>query len=159
MDAHEILYMLLRNTKHNGFEIKYESPVTEIVKSEYCWNVKSCDKSYMAKNVIIASGGCSYPTTGSDGSLFKVLSENLDIKITQLKPALSSIQVSNYPYGELSGISFETAGISIWHSGSKVIQNEDALLFTHKDLSGPGILNISKYASAKDRLKLNYLHP
>ena len=181
LDAHDILNLLLRKSKSNGFTFRYKSPLTGIkpvsenepsVSAVSCsnsasdysnhhfvWCVNSGRDSYFTKNVIIACGGCSYPSTGSDGSIFKILYDNLDIRITELKPALSSIQVKNYPYGELSGISFNNALVSIWHDGRKAIQNEEPILFTHKDLSGPGILNISKYASNGDTLKLNYLHP
>lgn len=197
MDAHDILNLLLRKSKSNGFTFRYKSPLTGIKpvsenepsisavncsnsasdysNHHFVWCVNSGRDSYFTKNVIIACGGCSYPSTGSDGSIFKILSDNLDIRITELKPALSSIQVRNYPYGELSGISFESALVSIWHDAQKsslnegrediryefrkIIQNEGPVLFTHKDLSGPGILNISKYASNGDTLKLNYLHP
>ena len=159
MDAHDILDLMLKKAKANGFTLQYKSPVTGINRSDSVWCVKAGNSSYMANNVVIASGGCSYPSTGSDGSIFKVLSYDLDIKVTELKPALSSIQVKNYPYGELSGISFNNVLVSIWRDGLKAIQNEGPVLFTHNDLSGPGILNISKYASARDTLRINYLYP
>ncbi|MDO4485090.1 MAG: aminoacetone oxidase family FAD-binding enzyme [Bacillota bacterium] len=159
MDAHDILELLLQKSKANGFKIKYESPVTGIKHESGIWQVASGSRTYTAEKLVIACGGCSYPTTGSDGSLFEILSDNLGIMITELKPALSSIHVKDYPYGELSGISFENALVSIWHDGRKEIQNEGPVLFTHHDLSGPGILNISKYASTGDTVRINYLHP
>ena len=159
MDAHDILNLLMKKTASNGFTIRYSSPVTGITRSDSTWCISTGSSSYMAQIIIIASGGCSYPSTGSDGSLFKVLSHDLGIRITGLKPALSSVQVEEYPYSELSGISFENALVSIWHNGSRTIQNDGPVLFTHNDLSGPGILNISKYASEGDTLKINYLHP
>lgn len=228
MDAHDVLFMLLRRAKKNGFEIKYNSPVTGIsrinkndigndlpcytaeIKSpvianhitkdlssdvtsstsefassdiinyksdgiadnakctfenamaapvENLWQIVSDDKAYLARSVIIATGGCSYPTTGSDGSMLKVLSKNLDIDITKLKPALSSIQLQDYPYSELSGISFKDIHTSIWHDGRKTAETVEDLLFTHKDLSGPAIINISKFAEANDKLRINYLYP
>lgn len=228
MDAHDVLFMLLRRAKKNGFEIRYNSPVTGIsridktdigndlpgykaeIKSpvianhitntsssdvtsstsefassdninyksdgigdnanctfenvmaapvENLWQILSGDEAYLARSVIIATGGCSYPTTGSDGSMFKVLSNDLDIDITKLKPALSSIQLQDYPYSELSGISFKDIHTSIWHDGRKTAETVEDLLFTHKDLSGPAIINISKFAETNDKLRINYLYP
>lgn len=176
MNAADVLDMLLEEAGKNRFEIKYNSPVTGIVKvnepkpglppassglqnSAPLWSVICGDVSYPARNVVIATGGCSYPSTGSDGSMFKVLSRDLDIEITKLKPALSSVQVNDYPYAELSGISFDKIGVSIWRSGRKTAETCEDLLFTHKDLSGPAVINISKYADPGDRVKINYLFP
>lgn len=175
MDAHDVLYLLLRLIKKNGFEIKYDSTVTELKQiagfkpiqesasnkavDSPLWQVICGQDSYMAHNVIIATGGCSYPTSGSDGSMFKVLSDSLNIKITELKPSLTPIQVNEYPYSELSGIAFENVNTSIWHGDKKLVETCEDLLFTHKDLSGPSIINISKYASPGDNLKINYVYP
>lgn len=164
MDAHDVLYMLLRRAKKNGFEIKCDSEVTSLHRIDDLWQVTSPDGDngtavYYASNVIIATGGCSYPTTGSDGSFFNVLRNDLDIEITELKPSLTPMQVNEYPYGELSGISFKNIHTSIWHDEKKIAETCEDLLFAHKDLSGPAVINISKYAQPGDKLKINYMHP
>ncbi len=160
MDSREVLNMLLRKTEDNGFEIIYNSPVEHIIKkADDCWHVEAGGNTYAARSLIIATGGCSYPTTGSDGSIFKMLKSDLNIKITKLKPSLSSIQIEDYPYTELSGITFENVQITILNDGRNIMQNEDALLFTHHDLSGPAVLNISKYADTGNTIKINYLYP
>lgn len=171
MDAHDVLYMLLRKAKKNGFELKCDSEVTclkpltrsqaplENVNDATLWQVSCSDVSYCSRSVIIATGGCSYPTTGSDGSFFNVLRKDLSIDITVLKPSLAPIQVNEYPYAELSGISFENIHTSIWHQDKKITETCEDLLFTHKDLSGPSVINISKYASPGDKFRINYLYP
>lgn len=166
MDAHDVLYMLLRKAKKNGFDLKCDSEVTGLNRSDDLWQVTCDDITYTSRSVIIATGGCSYPTTGSDGSFFKVLRDDLDIDITKLKPSLTPIQVNEYPYTELSGISFENIHTSIWHKDKssnsderKIAETCEDLLFTHKDLSGPAVINISKYAAPGDKLKINYLYP
>jgi len=186
MDAHDVLDLLLRRTKQNGFEIRYNSEVTTIEQlSEEAaasdsgteepsgaladktshsvasarWRVTAGDRMYMARNLVIAIGGCSYPTSGSDGSLFKVLKRDLGIKITPLKPALSAIKPEEYPYADLSGISFDNAHISIWHDNKKAAENIGPLLLTHQDFSGPAVMNISKYAENGDIIRINYLYP
>lgn len=123
--------------------------------------LENSKKTYLTRNLVIASGGCSYPSTGSDGSMFQVLKESLSMQVSKLRPALSSIQVADYPYGELAGISFENAQVTIVPKKSEKISSSqgEALLFTHKDLSGPAILNLSKYAAQGDILKINYLYP
>lgn len=173
MDAHDVLDLLLRRTKQSGFEIKYNSEVTGIEQiitdseepeparttSSPRWRITAGGTAYSARNLVIATGGCSYPTSGSDGSIFKVLKRDLGIRITPLKPSLSAIKPEDYPYAELSGISFENAGVSIWHDNKKAAENFGPLLLTHQDFSGPAVMNISKYADNGDVLKINYLYP
>ena len=159
MDAHDVLDMLLRRSREHGFSIEYDSPAEKIEKSTHGWTVLSSGRRFDAKMLVIATGGRSYPRTGSDGSIFHILERDLEIKCTELKPALSSVQVKSYPYGELSGISFENAAVSIFKDGRKEAANSGGLLFTHSDLSGPAVLNISKYAAPGGTIQINYLHP
>ena len=88
-----------------------------------------------------------------------MLKRDLGIEITELRPALSSVQLEDYPYGELSGISFENAGISIWRNGKNLAENHGGLLFTHRDISGPAVMNISKLMLPGDEIRINYLAP
>lgn len=169
MDAREILDMLLRLSHENGFGIKYDSPVNHIsmlstgtpggIADSDIWQIKTDRDHFLTKKVVIASGGCSYPATGSDGSLFRVLREDLGLDITKLRPALSPVLVEDYPYEQLSGISFDPAGITIMRDGEVISKNSDALLLTHRDMSGPAILNISKYVLPADRLIIDYIYP
>lgn len=169
MDAREILDMLLRLRHENGFGIKYDSPVKHIsmlsigtpggIADPDIWQIKTDRDHFLTKKVVIASGGCSYPATGSDGSLFRVLREDLGLDITKLRPALSPVLVEEYPYEQLSGISFDPAGITIMRDGKIISKNSDALLLTHRDMSGPAVLNISKYVLPADRLIIDYVYP
>lgn len=169
MDAREILDMLLRLSHENGFGIKYDSPVKHIsmlsigtpggIADSDIWQIKTDRDHFLTKKVVIASGGCSYPATGSDGSLFRVLREDLGLDITKLRPALSPVLVEEYPYEQLSGISFDPAGITIMRDGKIISKNSDALLLTHRDMSGPAVLNISKYVLPADRLIIDYVYP
>lgn len=182
MNANDIRKLLLRKCEKNGFSINYNESVCAIESHDSdLWRISTyytagkssgkninnlsntISKSYISKTVVIASGGCSYPATGSDGSLFSVLKKYLDINITPLKPALAPLKVYDYPYVKLAGISFAHAGVSIWrgHKSSrrKISENAAGLLFTHKDLSGPAVLNISQYAEQDDTIMINYLYP
>ncbi len=159
MDANDILDMLMRRSGDNGFDIKYKTPVDRIKASDSGWQVMSGGNDFTARNLVIASGGCSYPFTGSDGSMFHVLERDLHIDISCLRPALSSVCVANYPYSHLSGISFENVMISVSGNGGKHAENRGGLIFTHSDLSGPAVMDISKYISPGDTISINYLYP
>lgn len=119
-------------------------------------------EKYKTKNVIIAPGGASYPSTGSDGSFINVLKKIKPTAIIRpLKPALVPIYVENYAFSEMSGISFDKAGITIYKNARsitnpKTISKEGSLLLTHKCFSGPLIIDSSRYIETGDRITINY---
>lgn len=159
LEAKEIRNMLADQCRKNGFSIMTETPVTALEKEGQLWKLSSNEKTYLTHNVVIAVGGCTYPTTGSDGSFYQILKRDLNLDIIQTKPALSPLKVKDYCFTDLAGIAFPKAEASIFHGDKRVAVNVGGLLFTHKDFSGPSVMNISKYAEPGDLLKLNYLYP
>lgn len=159
MDAREIKEMLQNKTQQNGFIIQRESAVTGISKTDYGWCVSTERNDYLAKKVILATGGCSYPTSGSDGSIFEVLKRDLNIEIIPPKPSLSPIKVQDYPYTNLSGIAFSNASVTLTEGDRKLAAHSGGLLLTHRDFSGPAVMNISKYGIIGGQIRLNYIHP
>ena len=155
MNARDILDFLMRKALANGFEIKTKTPVTKIERCGDLWKVYSDNTVFLGKRIVIATGGCSYPKTGSDGSMFSVLKRDLGLSITELRPSLSPVYVDNYPYADLSGISVNGA-VTCANKKQKSI---GAILFTHSSLSGPATINISGSLSPGDKLKINYLYP
>jgi len=152
MKAQDIINVLLKACSDNGLKVIYSSPVINLIlgcKNEIhtvCCN----NKEYKTKKLIITTGGCSYPATGSDGSFFSIL-DSLGINVIPPKPALVPLYVYNYPYKDLAGISFPNAKIK-----TKFAENTDSLLLTHSCFSGPAILNLSRYASISDMISINY---
>lgn len=159
MDAKEIRDMLLHRAERNGFSLQREAPVISIKNADALWYVSTETQVYITKTLVLATGGCSYPTTGSDGSLFPVLKRDLGLEIVQPKPALSPLKVQQYPFAALAGISFPSAEASIFHGDKRTAVNAGGLLFTHRDFSGPAVMNMSKYGEVGDRLVINYLYP
>jgi len=159
--AQDILDVLMHEAKQKGFLIKYETPVTDIKWDDPLYSVYSGKEKWTAKKLIVATGGRSYPATGSDGSMYAIL-KSLDIQISTPKPALVPIFAEQYPYSDLAGISFENAAVSVKNSRAS---NSDkpattlkgALLFTHDAFSGPVILDASRYAHTGAQLLINYI--
>jgi len=149
LKAQDVLNVLVESCIENGLQFHYSSAVEQITYHGI-YTVQCSDRSYEAKRLIIATGGCSYPATGSDGSFFSVLKE-MGIEISALSPALVPVFVTQYPYQSLAGISFQRAWVTINSS-----QNQDALLLTHTGFSGPAVLNLSRYAHPGDRIAINY---
>lgn len=118
--------------------------VTEIKKEDDKYiliNNKNIVERY--DKVVVATGGVSYPSTGSTGDGYK-FAKNLNHKIVQVKPALCPIIIDYKPINTLSGLSLKNVKLSIKNSNNKVIKSMfGEMLFTHKGISGPIVLSIS----------------
>lgn len=150
LKSQDVLQALVEGCGENGLRFLFSSPVDRITVDDQVYTVHCGSSAYATRKLIIATGGCSYPATGSDGSLFPVL-QDMGIAVTPLTPALVPIYAADYPYRELSGISFQNAEVTI-HSHTRT----DALLLTHNFFSGPAILNLSRYARPGDLIRINY---
>jgi|GEM_PF-33602 YfiH family protein len=158
LQARDVLDVLVKECVKNGLEFNYSTPVTSIrFDSTSSIHTVFCGQTaYRTRRIIVATGGCSYPTTGSDGSFFSVIKE-MGIKIMPPKPALVPIYAQQYPYKELAGISFDAAKVTISNDGKTIGEQTDGLLFTHDCFSGPAILNCSRYAAPGHDLMINYI--
>lgn len=160
----DILNTLVQSCEKGGMEFRFSSPVEALEKEETGEGFRiSCGTSHSseplrARRVIVATGGCSYPTTGSDGSFFSVLA-GLGLELVTPRPALVPVHVENYPYTGLSGISFSPAALTLsdGKDGKKIGLNNDDLLLTHRSFSGPAVLNLSRLARPGQKLTVNYL--
>jgi predicted Rossmann fold flavoprotein len=173
MNAKEILDTLVYKAENNGFKFLYNTPVDRISQNQdetskgfKTFTVFCSKDSYKCKKLIIATGGCSYPATGSDGSFFDVI-HSMNIDIVATAPSLVPIHVHNYPFESLSGISFADAKVALFiveknkESGrkperTKIAELQGDLLLTHRNFSGPAIINISRYASVDYQLQITY---
>jgi len=149
MRASDVLDLLIHLSSQNGWKLKTGCPAESIkIQDDGSFLVNG---RHEASKLVVACGGCSIPSTGSDGSIFPML-EKLGLEVIEPAPALVPLTVQEYPYTELSGISFKDALVTV--DGHKRI---DDVLFTHTNFSGPGILNLSRYAKPGSTLVINYL--
>ena len=111
--------------------------------------------SYRSKLLVIATGGCSYPATGSSGDGYR-FAGILGHRITEIGPALTPLLIKDYPFSDLAGLSFPDMKISLYRH-AKIREHRGDILFTHEGLSGPGILDLSRYIRAEDILKLSFV--
>ncbi len=102
-----------------------------------------------ADAVIMATGGCSYPTTGSDGRSFKML-EKLGIGIVPAEPSLVPFECDDPLIVSMQGLSLKNVAISVKVAGKNVYSGFGEMLFTHFGLSGPLILTASAALREKD---------
>lgn len=98
-----------------------------------------------ADKVIVATGGVSYPSTGStgDGHFF---AEKTGHKVTHLEPALVPFHVDGTICSRLQGLSLKNVEASLYADGKRIFKEFGEMLFTHFGVSGPVILSASSYA-------------
>ena len=112
---------------------------------------------FAADRVILATGGVSYPLTGSDGDGHRML-EALGVGITELKPSLVPIETKEN-FAPLSGLTLKNVTLTAWLGKDAVFSEMGEMLFTHFGVSGPLVLsasaNMQKRPVAEYRLAVN----
>ena len=160
MDAHDVRDALLSAVRKSGIQLQTGAAVTKIQTAEGIWMITdSQGRQWSSHHLILACGGCSYPTTGSDGSIFPVLQRDLGLEIISPAPALTPVFVEDYPFAELSGISFQNVEITTNPGSAESRRFSGDLLLTHRNLSGPVILNNSRFMKTGMRFQINFIFP
>jgi predicted Rossmann fold flavoprotein len=112
------------------------------VKRDYFTLDLGNDNHMATKKVILATGGVSYPSTGSTGDGLDI-AEKLGHKITPLKPGLVPLKTDEEWIKELQGISLENVILTFKYGKRKIISDKGNIIFTHYGISGPLILDLS----------------
>ncbi len=105
-------------------------------------------------SVVIATGGASYPLTGSTGDGYTFAKE-LGHTIIDLKPSLVPLVVKEKFISELQGLSLKNISVTLKSDGKKVYEDFGEMLFTHYGLSGPVILSASSHIRKNARYTLS----
>ena len=152
--------MLIKKSEANGFPLLLKEHITDISSddSDGTYIVKTENSSFKTKKLVIATGGMSYPKTGSDGSLYPLI-EKLGIQMIPARPALVPIYTHSYGYRNLSGISFKAVLVRLLENNREIAAQTGDILLTHRAFSGPAILDISRYADKGHKLEINYIYP
>lgn len=159
-DSEEIVRALETFLKDSGVKVLLGKAVTDIVVKENRVEgvkIESPAKFLAAGAVIIATGGASYPGTGSTGDGYK-FAEKVGHKVIPPLPALVPLCVLEEWPKELQGLTLRNVRASIWIEGKKQGEQFGEMLFTHFGVSGPIILTLSRIAakalSNKQKIKV-----
>jgi predicted Rossmann fold flavoprotein len=153
--ARDVLNILIEQCLELGIVIKCNQAVKSITRIEGGFLVGCMGGSYRSRLLVLATGGCSYPATGSCGDGYR-FAGILGHRITEIGPALTPLLITDYPFSDLAGLSFPEMNISLYRH-AKIREHRGDILFTHEGLSGPGILDLSRYIRAGDILKLSFV--
>ena len=150
--SQQIIEMLLKECAAGGVEIRLEKQVSEIKKSEIFFEMKVGEEFVQTTSLVIATGGLSIPKMGATGFGYDV-ARQFKLKIIQPIPALVPLTFDEKLLAKtkiLSGVSVE-AEVSCGK-----IKFREAVLFTHRGISGPAVLQISSYWHHGEKITINF---
>ncbi len=145
-DAKEVIDALTRRLAELGVNVRTNSPVTDILaENKKIVGVEVGGQIFKADVVILATGGASYPATGSTGDGFK-FARRLGHTVTELLPALVPLETEE-DVKALQGLSLRNVRVKLLADGKKIAELFGEMLFTHFGVSGPIILTLSRQAA------------
>ena len=151
--AQQIIDMLLLECKKANVTLKKEVIITDIDKQNDQYFIVAGFDKYFCDSLVIATGGLSVPKIGASKLGYEI-AKKFNLNIIETLPALVPLTFNEKNLAmckELSGLSLE-AVVSF-----NKISFEEGMLFTHRGLSGPSILQISSYWKLGDNIKINLL--
>ena len=117
-----------------------------IIEDSICKGIKLADKSIYADAVIVATGGRSYPGTGSTGDGYR-FAKNSGHKVGKLYPSLVPFTLEEKEeIKQLQGLSLKNVAVEIYDGDKNIYKDIGEMLFTHFGISGPTLISASSYA-------------
>jgi hypothetical protein len=142
--AADVLKALLAWNEENNTEIRRNSRVEKLLVEEgRVSGVAVNGEIIKSRAVILATGGKSYPATGSTGEGFE-LARQVGHHVEPLRPALVPLETIGNVAQKLQGLTLKNINAIVWVKGKKKAEEFGELLFTHFGLSGPVILTLSR---------------
>jgi len=152
--AQDIVDVLLTECDWAGVKVDLRTEVLSVDKNEAGYLVRTNLKTYQCCSLVVASGGLTMPKLGASPIGYKV-AEQFNLKVFPTTAALVPFTLHDHDkqrFDGLSGISIATEVIS--EDGTAFKEN---ILFTHRGLSGPAILQISSFWRAGQAVTINLL--
>ncbi len=142
--AQDVVDALLRWIKERGVTLRTGVAVEKLLlEGQQVVGVQDlAGQIYRADAVILATGGASYPGTGSTGDGYR-LAEAIGHTIVPIRPALVPLETAGDTALRLQGLSLRNVAVRVWVDGKKRLEAFGEMLFTHFGVSGPIILSLS----------------
>ena len=150
--ANDILQMLLTECSDAGVKIKTHCSIIEIKKDKQ-FELETSDGKFIAESLVIATGGLSIPTLGATGFGFEI-ARQFALNVLAYRAALVPFTLQKPLLEKLADLSGLSVDVSL-SCNQRTIR--EAMLFTHRGLSGPAILQISSYWNPGDNVEINLL--
>jgi predicted Rossmann fold flavoprotein len=142
--SQDVIDALERWCRELGVELHLNSPVDRLVVGEGRLQGVAVDSKLIpAGSVIVATGGASYPGTGSTGDGYR-FAEAVGHTIVPIRPALVPLNTAGDIAQKCQGLSLRNVEVTVWVNGKKSNSQFGEMLFTHFGVSGPIILTLSR---------------
>jgi predicted Rossmann fold flavoprotein len=149
--AQQIIDMLLLECETANVILKKDTIISDVDKKKDKYFITVGSDKYLCESLIIATGGLSIPKIGATKFGYDI-AKKFDLKVVETLPALVPLTFSE----KILAICKQLTGLSVEAVVSfKKIFFEEGMLFTHRGLSGPSILQISSYWKLGDDIKIN----
>lgn len=145
-NSSDFINALNKELNNYHVEVVCETEVIDIELNQYHKVVLTSSNRYITKNIVIATGGKSYPQTGSTGDGYK-FAKKFNHTITKLFPTETPL-ISHDPFiksKELQGLSFSNVKLSLIQDNKEIKTYRHDIIFTHFGLSGPVAFKISQF--------------
>lgn len=139
--AKDIIRMLLDEMQAAGAALHLRTEIADVEKSGEGFRILTSEGAYECRSLVIASGGKSIPKMGATGFAYRI-AEQFGLPMVETRPGLVPLTLDQATLESLSDLSGISAPAEIRHGKTAF---REALLFTHRGLSGPAILQISSY--------------
>ncbi len=147
----DVIKTLTKICMESGVTIRLNEIVTDILMENGKIKSVITDKNeYLCDKVVICTGGKSYSSTGSTGDGYR-FAKKLGHTISELKPALCPLYLTENWVKEVQGLSLKNVGFSVFIKEKKIFQQQGELLFTHFGISGPLVLSASSFLNKYDK--------
>lgn len=140
----DIIAALERELKAADVKIIPERVKSLIIENGVCCGVKTDSKEYHSRSVLIATGGKSYPQTGSTGDGY-TLAKSAGHTVTKLEPSLIPLVCNEKYCADMMGLSLKNVTLSLYDGDKKIFSELGEMLFTHFGVSGPLVLSASSH--------------
>ena len=145
----DVIKVLQNELERLGVDIHYNETVLSLKASEDRINSIITDKSeYFADKIIVATGGISYPSTGSTGDGYE-FAKSVGHTVTSLAPSLCGVNLKGEDYKPLQGLTLKNVKLTASYNSKTFYEEQGEMLFTHYGISGPLVLTCSAILSRK----------
>lgn len=153
--AREIVTLLLDEARSAGAELWLRTEVGSVTRSESGFDVtlrrEAREIRVRARNLVVATGGKSIPKMGATGLAYRIAAQ-FGVPVTETRPALVPLTFGGTELEKLRALAGVSAEAAVSCNGARF---REGLLFTHRGLSGPSILQISSYWREGDVVELD----
>ncbi len=149
-----VLNTLLEQLESSGTTIMTSKPVTNITTDGSSFFVECDNDTFRSKTILLTTGGYTYPQLGTTGDGY-ILAENLGHKVITPRPALTGFILTDYYLRNCAGISLSDISLRLIRDNRVAAEIRGDILFTHEGMSGPAVLNISRFYLQGDSIQVN----